>query len=128
MPEPLFHYTCDHGARLIGRSGPCVLLPFMHPWLGKKLVWLTDLDAPERRAVGLTSTHIRCDRLRHRYVVDDQRHVRAWLDSLERLRLIESMRQAFEFDDDGRPSSPEHWWISDRALVARYDRAWRHAG
>jgi hypothetical protein len=64
--RPLFHYCCEHSREGIDRDG--VLRPGLDG-----LVWLTDL-APDalpreqlRRALGLTSTIISCDRLQYAY-------------------------------------------------------------
>lgn len=65
----LWHFTCDHGYRGIGKRGmlrpnPHVLMPKVPP-----MVWLTDDPMPSRDAVGLTSQHISCDRMAFRYRV-----------------------------------------------------------
>jgi hypothetical protein len=122
----LFHFTCDHGRRGIG-SGTCLLLPQLHPWLGKKLVWLTTQAYPDRHATGLTSRYITCDRMRWRYVVTDSAACRAWLSSLERAMLDPARVRDFEVQDDGTPAAPEQWWISDRPVHAQLDRAYQRS-
>jgi hypothetical protein len=65
----LYHYCCSHSLEGIRKDG------FLRPWrqvaLGDvPLVWLTDLEVPDRKALGLTSDLLDCDRLEHRVVVD----------------------------------------------------------
>lgn len=65
----LYHFTCSDAAPLIRQSGH--LLP--HPQVqidGRKLIWLTDLEAPTRASVGLSSIWLRCDRMEYRVTVD----------------------------------------------------------
>ena len=56
-PEQLYHFTCDHGKRAIGTGPNALLLPHLHPWLHKKLLWLTTEAVPDRVETGLTSTY-----------------------------------------------------------------------
>ena len=123
-PECLYHFNCGHARRQIGRSN-CLLLPFLHPWLGVKLVWLTDQGDANRELTGLTMKMQPCDRMEFRYTVTDTDSCRPWLSSLERMRLDPERLRAFETLEDGRASSCEHWWFADKPIRARFDRAWR---
>lgn len=80
MTGDLYHFTCRHSAGRIGRRG--TLTPVRQPALAAsgapRLVWLTDLDAPERVALGLTSTTLACDRMEVRYRVVDASTVQSW--------------------------------------------------
>lgn len=65
----LYHYTCAHAAPLIERDG--LLRP--HPQIlldNTPLIWFTDLEEPDRQALGLTSLTLNCDRTAYRVVVD----------------------------------------------------------
>lgn len=58
----LYHYTCSHAALHIIKqrwlqANPHPLMPEVGP-----LIHLTDLDAPDRHGLGLTSYTLRCDR------------------------------------------------------------------
>lgn len=65
----LYHYTCCDRAEMIRRDR--WLRPNPQPALdGLELVWLTDLDVPDRHALGLTSLSLNCDRIEHRIAVD----------------------------------------------------------
>ena len=119
----LFHYTCAHGRRDIG-TGNCLLLPHLHPWIGGKLLWLTDQADADRELTGLTMKITRCDRMAFRYVVADRAACRPWLGSPERARVAETRLVKFETLEDGRPAAFEHWWIADRPVRARFDRSW----
>lgn len=78
VPAPLYHYTCDHHIDLIRVQG--VLRPTRDLVTDRVTLWLTDLEAPNRYGLGLTSHLIRCDRTRHRLVVPDPINVHRWVD------------------------------------------------
>lgn len=62
----LWHYTCEHGSRGINAER-CI-----RPGIGG-YVWLTDLPPSTRRlrkALGLTSHTLACDRMAHAFTVD----------------------------------------------------------
>jgi hypothetical protein len=104
MTEPtLYHYTCDDGRRGIGDEG--LLRPHSH-----NVVWLTDLDAPIREALGLTSYHLKCDRTKHRYRATDTSTCVRWVDYEHRSRSIEI-----------EGTRPMHWWVSPEPVPVVYD-------
>ena len=101
----LFHYTCDHGAEGIRRSG--VLRPNPQALLPRPLVWLTDLAEPHRDALGLTSLILSCDRTAHRFRVDTTAAM--WWPHYART-VPPWAREAL----DGEPGAmPAHWWVVD---------------
>lgn len=113
----LYHYTCEHAVRRIGRYG--TLIPQPQPALkGAKLVWLTDQETPNRAALCLTSHLLSCDRLAHRYLVTDLGSVVPWRGS-EWQHLGWA---ALELADGADPS---HWFVSAVSLPAVLDRAYR---
>src|SRR5262245_8800790 len=118
-PERLYHFTCAHGRRAIGTSN-CLLVPqIKHPTLGCKVTWLTSEAEPDRESTGLTSRMQPCDRMEFRYVVDDFSACVAWLDSPQRADASSrAVADAEEFGD------PEHWWVAEKAIRARFDRSW----
>lgn len=65
----LFHYCCTHSAKGIEKSR--WLMPNPHPLMrdADPLVWLTDLDVPDRDVLGLTSHILQCDRTEYRVTV-----------------------------------------------------------
>lgn len=66
----LWHFTCSHGRRGIGRVG--IVRPNRHAFLhGPPLAWFTDHPDPDRMSVGLTSETLTCDRMAYRYRVTD---------------------------------------------------------
>lgn len=69
------HFTCHHSAESINRT--LVLRPHPQPVLaGLRLTWFTTLESAPRKALGLTSTILDCDRMSHRYrVVDEDEHL-----------------------------------------------------
>lgn len=104
----LYHFSCDDGAAAIDAAG--ILRPGPQPALpGVSLVWLTDLDTPDRVGLGLSyGTLITCDRTAHRFTAADTSGCIPWV-ALARL-LPAHLRDAYEADRPGR--LPMHWWVS----------------
>lgn len=127
---PLFHYTCEHGRHGIGEAGHVKPLRYHSPHAARQLaehpyaamlalvVWFTDLDAPARGLLGLTSHTLRCDRTRYRYRVTDPRDVEHWLDSP--LRRAFSVRARNSLELLGL-SMPAHWWVSVEPVPVVFD-------
>lgn len=113
IPMRLWHFTCEHGYRQIGTHG--TLKPNRHVLLGDAppVVWLTDLQSPERDAVGLTSRFITCDRMAYRYMVNEGT-VERWADFADEHDVPLWVRADLESYGD-----PEHWFVSTRPLRAR---------
>ena len=108
----LWHYTCDHGREGIGAVG--VVRPTMQPILGVSLAWFTDMAAPDRAALGLTSTVIACDRTRNRYRVLDPARCEPWWQWCRRMTVPRSRRELLEAAPG---AAPAHWWVSEAALA-----------
>lgn len=118
----LLHYTCRHGRTGIGERGwviPVALrntgldltgLPEMLTCYG----WFTDLTTPNRDALGLTRTTIRCDRTRYRYRVtclDDEHGLLPWTEA--RRDWPRHLVLALEISYGARP---RHWWVSPQPV------------
>jgi hypothetical protein len=104
MPK-LYHFTCGHAFASIAKSG--MLLPNLHPLLpGRRgMVWLTDLDTPDRNALGLTSVILHCDRTEYRAVVEaDADH---WPKFAR--RMTRAQRDQLELAPGAMPM---HWYVS----------------
>ena len=110
-----YHYTCDHGAQGIRRDGLIKTNP--HPWLPIPLAWFTDLDAPIRDALGLTSQILTCDRTEHRFEASP--HGLLWWPIYAR-ELSAEIRWGLE---SAPGALPMHWWISDRDVPVRQPEA-----
>lgn len=112
MAEPaLWHYTCRHRAALIGRRG--VLTPHPQAVLGGvAVVWLTDLDEPDREALGLTSTTLRCDRTEVRYRVLAADAMMPWRDWAESAHVDRTTVSELTF---GR--RPRHWFVATEPVA-----------
>lgn len=109
----LFHFTCEHGHRALGRRGE--LRPIVeHPFLHIKVVWLTSEGSPDRDATGLGMHLTRCDRMQYRYVVTDLSTCRPWLTSPERDAAPPTAVADLEAFGDA-----EHWWITSEPTKAR---------
>lgn len=68
----LYHYTCSDSAKHIDEDG------FLRPWPQIQLpgrpilVWLTDMAEPDPQLLGLSMSHISCDRTAFRYEADNE--------------------------------------------------------
>jgi hypothetical protein len=104
----LYHYCCSHSLEGIRRDG--FLKPHRQVALGDvELVWLTDLDAPDRLALRLTSDLLDCDRLEHRIVVDVE--AIHWPRYARQLPL--ELRRPLELATGARPM---HWYVSEHPV------------
>lgn len=112
--EPmLYHYTCDdHGAPGIVRTGR--LLPMWHPLLRRKLVWLTDLDTPDRYALGLDVARLRCDRTRYRVTIGraNPNLTEPWCRFARQNAIPTVLRGLLEENTLSR-----HWWVATVPLT-----------
>lgn len=113
----LYHLTCDHGRKGIGRRGTVapnvrgahLTVP------GVPLVWLTsEWDVPPS-ALGLTSFTLGCNRTEFVYAVDEPRGAVRWVDSPHRTQLAIQMLEA-------PGTRPELWWVSSVAQIGRLFR------
>lgn len=120
----LYHYTCNH--RLNGVIADRALMPNPHPWIGIPLVWLTDLDVPDRAALGLTAEHLRaCDRTENRVAVSPIATMRPWIDWARDHGVTSLVRDMIE----GGGARPRHWWVSPVAVEAlTFERSRPHIG
>jgi hypothetical protein len=111
---PLWHFTCEHGFAGLRQLG--VLRPNRHPLAPglEPLIWLTDDPDPERDAVGLTSSHLTCDRLTYRYRALSASRCVPW--SAVRHRVDKAVLADLESF-----GQPETWWISSEPLRAILD-------
>jgi hypothetical protein len=117
----LYHFTCRHGMRRIGTFN-ALLIPQggRHPVAGwPPLLWFTSLAEPDREATGLTSRILSCDRMEHRYTVAPGSGCVPWPGSVWRAETPEQWIRMLEQSGD-----PGHWWVSDKPVPARWDRAW----
>lgn len=129
VSRTLWHYTCAHGDLGIGARG--ILLPPLwqisevplglplgaYTLLG--LIWATDMDPPNREALGLTSATLSCDRTTHRYAVPARLFIR-WGAARDRApaELVNALERA-------RGAQPARWWVTDTPVEgARRDNQW----
>jgi hypothetical protein len=116
----LFHYTCRHSAQTITRRG--MLSPNKHPLLDwRPLLWLTDMETPDREGLGLTSSMLSCDRTEHRYVVDAPDAER-WSDWAARNAVPLAIRLELE---GGEGRMPDRWFVLEHSVLGILDRAYR---
>lgn len=97
----LYHYCCAHSAPKIQDDG--VLKP--NGFL-LRAVWATDLERPDRDALGLTSNFIQCDRTEYRVVVDG-RHFTHWFKA--RADVSPAIRDGLELAPG---VTPGNWYVS----------------
>ena len=97
----LYHYTCRHSAYSISHDR-FILRPGL-----TGLLWLTDLDVPGRRGLGLTSNFIECDRTEFRFAVADPVEIERWIDVRKVAPLL--LVQALEADPQVMLT---HWFLT----------------
>lgn len=97
----LYHYTCRHSAYSISHD-KFILRPGL-----TGLLWLTDLDVPDRRGLGLTSNFIECDRTEFRFAVAYPVDVERWIDVRKVAPLL--LVQALEADPHVMLT---HWFLT----------------
>ena len=112
MPTRFYHFTCQHHARLIHRSGH--LLPNHHPLVGRALIWLTDLPEPDRWGLGLTANWLTCDRTAVRVTVQPTEGIVAWSTWALWHKVPHAIVELLE-----ESARPDHWWVAtDRLKVS----------
>lgn len=110
----LYHYTCRHAAAKIhgfGRSDG-MLIPQPQPYTLHAVLWLTDLETPDRDALGLTSHMLNCDRTEVRFAVrpDDLKWAMRYASWARAVHLRRADREALETATPGL--LPAHWFVS----------------
>jgi hypothetical protein len=104
----LYHFTCrDAAPRIIGCGE---LRPHTQVQIGgTALVWLTDLERPNRYEIGLTSHTLHCDRMEFRFEADIEEPVR-WVDYLrEQPRDVRLTGRYLAMTSGAKPM---HWYVS----------------
>jgi hypothetical protein len=108
LPQTLYHYTCTDRAAGIRADGE--LVPNYQPWLGWPLVWLTDLDTPDKAKLGLTANHLLgCDRTTVRCTIRRHPAVQPWSQWVRNADVDPLSRDMYEAADGAMPA---HWWVS----------------
>lgn len=113
MTAPLWHYTCDHGLARITEGGGFLTPNLM---LAPAVLWLTDLDEPDRDGLGLTMHRLACDRTAHRFRIDEPTDVAPW--SVARRWFRPTWAETLERAPGARP---EHWYVTRIGQQARLD-------
>jgi hypothetical protein len=112
-PPTLWHFTCTHGRRALGKRG-LLVAPLPHPLLGAaRLIWLTTEAAPDRERTGLTMNTTTCDRMAYRYRVLQPWRCTPWLASPWRAAALPRIVADLESFGD-----PEHWYVTDVPTLA----------
>lgn len=103
---PLYHYTCDHAAPMIRKDMTLKPINELIPML-----WLTDLDIPDRLGLGLTMKTLKYDRLAHRFIVPQPTEVHRWIDVRRSWRGTKGWVwvKAIESTEGALPM---HWYVT----------------
>ena len=116
MAHTIYHYTCEDSRQIIGEEGTLI------PSRLTGVLWLTDLDAPIRSGLGLTSTSLDCDRTQHRYrvLVDEglslhDAGIYPWRD------VRKGFDPAHVASLEACGALPMHWYVSDQPQRAVHD-------
>lgn len=117
MSGDLWHYTCAHQAPLIRADGYVrpvrdLAAPARHVPAWGAFAWFTDLAAPIREALGLTSWSLDCDRTAYRFRVEPGVEVVAWMS----VRREYPWAWRLESEPGARPA---HWYVSAEPVPVR---------
>lgn len=134
MNGPLYHFTCDHGRLGLGDGGMLLppkrlirQLPVVPSWQRRMfdLIWMTDLERPNRDGLGLTSYSLGCDRTQYRYRVTQTVAVDRWFDV--RRDFPAKYRDELEWNTGALPA---HWFVASMPVPVVFDpvnAAWLNA-
>jgi hypothetical protein len=100
----LYHFTCAHSRKRI--LDDHTLRPLSTSY--QQLIWLTDLEYPDVRGLGLTSFMLRCDRTEYRCTVETESAVK-WTDWAHYAKVPLNIRLMLDHVDGARPLN---WWVS----------------
>lgn len=133
MRGRLYHFCCAHSAAAIDRT--MTLAPGLdwltldrrlaqagEPtsglWRAPAVIWLTDMETPDRDALGLTSHSLDCDRTEFRYTVRSEGAMR-WRAFVT---FYQPNREWLDVLQDGR--QPDRWFVAmeARRVLSRLDR------
>ena len=106
----LYHFTCAHGDAGIQRDGYIKPMSNREIRIPEPVVWLSSSASAQRRALGLTSHTLKCDRMEHLYRVNTADAV-PW--SNYRLGLSRFAVMQLEAVTGTRPML---WWLSETPL------------
>lgn len=112
IPLRLYHYTCaEHGRP--GIEAAKHVRPFPQPLLRKNLSWFTDMELPDRQALGLTQATLCCNRTEYRVTVNTTGSgiVPWWHWQHGKVQRV--IREVLELD-----GLPMHWWVSELPVAA----------
>ncbi|MFC0673511.1 hypothetical protein [Brachybacterium hainanense] len=105
----LYHYTHPEAAEKIAASG--LVLPGRDVGMISPLSWFTDMEIPDRNALGLTMHFLTIDRTARRFRVVDDTWVKPWRDLRRKFppRYLDQLE-----------ASPGallmHWWVAARPI------------
>lgn len=106
----LYHYCCRHSANEILKT--MTVLPNKGMML--KVGWFTDLDYPDRDALGLTSHMLDCDRASFRFTVTQHDLVVRW--GQVRSHAPRAVVDALELAPGAYPA---HWFVSPHPVAVQ---------
>lgn len=102
---PLYHRTCSHRIERILSDG--FLQPQVQPVLRIKASWFSHAPWADRRALGLTSHTLTCDRMEFLLRVIEPINVTPWL-MLRATLDVDGVRQL----ERVRGTRPDLWWLT----------------
>lgn len=116
----LWHYTCRHGLAGIEKTGTVLSLAGMSMRsisAFDQVAWFTDLDYPDRDALGLSMRDLNCDRARHRFRVLDDSLVTPWIHA-----PLRRHPSRFGYLLETSPGAlPRHWFIATEPVPVTRD-------
>lgn len=115
MISQLYHYTCSCSLEKI-RDTDWLLIPNQQaPLVGlPSLVWLTDMEKPDKGALGLTSKILSCDRTEHRLAIPDTVGVLPWSQWCRANGFTRAQRDWLELANPFGSAAPQprRWFVT----------------
>jgi hypothetical protein len=122
MRVTLYHYTCSCALEKIRADGWTLRPNYLAPKVGlPALVWLTDMENPDKGALGLTGVTLSCDRTEYRLTVAETDGVLPWSKWCRANGFTRRQRDWLELGNpfgSANAAQPRRWFVSPEPVKA----------
>lgn len=121
----MYHYTCDCALEKIEADNWLLKPNLLTAKFGLPVVvWLTDMEQPDKQALGLTSRTLPCDRTQHRLAIPDTSSVVPWSQWCRANNFTRAQRDVLEVSNrfgSASQAQPRRWFVSSKPIWATLD-------